>query len=379
MQTVKIKVKGRVQAVFYRDGVKKIADQNNIIGKVENLEDGTVEIIATGKSEDLKILLDWCYSGSIFTKVESLSYEFLKEEEIVELDLEIKNNLEFKIEKHNKNYFLDKLIALKSFLARYYIRYINIFLNRNKRLSSIFSKAKNLESTQSVESEEYIKLENIPNHLVIIPDGNRRWAKENKMQAWNGHKVGADNLKKLIEFSFKNNIKYITAWGFSTENWGREGKEVEILMDLFLDFLKENRKFFLENKISFHHFGRKDRLSKNLLEEISGLELETKSFTEYNFAIALDYGGRDEIVRAVNESKKVSNTEDFEKYMDTKKFPEVDLVIRTGGEKRVSGMMPWQSIYAEYYFSNLYFPDFKTKDLYDALLDYSNRKRRFGK
>jgi undecaprenyl diphosphate synthase len=372
MQTLKIRVKGRVQAVFYRDGVKKIADQNKIVGKVENLKDGTVEIIASGSSENLKTLLDWCYEGSVFSKVESLSYEFLKEDSVSDLNLKhnpvgdfakSKSLSEFKIEKHNKNYFLDKLIALKSFLARYYKKYQSALSFKNKKL----------------EISEEIKLENTPNHLVIIPDGNRRWAKENKMQIWNGHKVGADNLKELIEFSFKNKVKYITAWGFSTENWKRDNTEVEMLMNLFLDFIKENKDFFLENKISFHHFGRKDRLSKELLKEINNLELITKDFTEYNFAVALDYGGRDEISRAINESKKMGDESNFEKYMDTIKFPEVDLVIRTGGEKRVSGMMPWQSIYAEYYFSNLYFPDFKIKDLYEAFLDYSNRKRRFGK
>ena len=218
----------------------------------------------------------------------------------------------------------------------------------------------------------------IPKHLGIIPDGNRRWAKENSFLPWKGHVAGAENLIELTKIAFEEGVEYITFWGFSTENWSRDKKEVEMIMDLFLKFLKENKKFFLENKISFRHFGRKDRLSENLLKEIDALEKETVNFTFHNFAVALDYGGRDEIERAILKVKTDVNLS-FEKCLDTVGFPDVDLIIRTAGEKRVSGFLPWQSVYAEFYFSDLFFPDFKKDDLMLALKEFSGRKRRFGK
>lgn len=360
---IKIKITGRVQAVFYRDGVKKIANQNNLVGTVESLKDGSIEIVASGDEKEVRNLLDWCYTGSPLSSVESLSFEYLK---IGDKKLESKLKEDFLIKKNNKNYFVDKYLAIINFINRYIKKVKNITLKYFH-----FSKLEN-------KIKETV-LEHAPKHLVIIPDGNRRWAKAKGLLTWNGHKIGADNLKDLIIFSFQNKVKYITAWGFSTENWNRDTNEVEMLMKLFLDFIKQNYHFFLENKISFSHFGRKDRLSCELLNEIHKLESETKSFDEYHFAIALDYGGRDEIQRAINESKRVGDESNFEKYIDTAKFPDPDLIIRTGGERRSSGMMPWQSAYAEYYFSNLNFPDFKTNNLRDAFLDYSSRNRRFGK
>jgi len=220
-------------------------------------------------------------------------------------------------------------------------------------------------------------MENIPKHVVIIPDGNRRWAKDKFLKPWNGHSVGAENILSLSDFAYKAGVKYLTSWGFSTENWEREKTEVDMIMDLFINFIKENKKLFIENKISFTHFGRRDRLPVELINQIDILKKETENFNEYHFALALDYGGRDEIERAIIKKEETGIA--FSKCLDTVEFPDVDLIIRTGGEKRTSGILPWQSVYAEYYFSDLYFPDFKSEQFKIALEDYSNRKRRFGK
>lgn len=216
-----------------------------------------------------------------------------------------------------------------------------------------------------------------PRHIVIIPDGNRRWAKERGVMPWTGHSAGAENLLELIKVAYEEGVTYITVWGFSTENWSRDKAEVEMIMDLFLNFLKENKKYFLENQISFSHFGRRDRLPRELASEIEKAEKETETFPLYHFAIALDYGGRDEIERAIIKKEKTGLT--FPECLDTVKFPDVDLIIRTGGEQRTSGILPWQSVYAEYYFSPIYFPEFKGEQLKIAIQDYSNRERRFGK
>ncbi len=227
-------------------------------------------------------------------------------------------------------------------------------------------------------------MENIPKHIVIIPDGNRRWAKERGVMPWSGHSAGAENLLGLLKSGYESGIFHITFWGFSTENWGRDKEEVEMIMDLFLNFLKANKKYFIENKISFSHFGRRDRLLMDLMSEIESVEKETENFPDYHFAIALDYGGRDEIERAIKKKESLQKENGgveipFADCLDTTGFPDVDLIIRTGGENRTSGILPWQSVYAEYYFSPLYFPDFKTSDLNLALKEYSNRKRRFGR
>ncbi len=226
--------------------------------------------------------------------------------------------------------------------------------------------------------------ENIPKHIVIIPDGNRRWAKERGVMPWVGHSAGAESLLELLKTGYETGVSHITFWGFSTENWGRDEGEVEMIMDLFLNFLKDNKRYFLENKISFSHFGRRDRLPAELMMEIEKAEKETKDFSLYHFAIALDYGGRDEIERAIRKKEKIQDENvgvkvPFADCLDTVKFPDVDLIIRTGGEQRTSGILPWQSVYAEYYFSSLYFPEFKSKDLLIAIEEYSNRKRRFGR
>lgn len=225
---------------------------------------------------------------------------------------------------------------------------------------------------------------NIPKHIAIIPDGNRRWAKEKGLPAVEGHRRGADSLNKLITKARDLGIRIFTFWGFSTENWNRESEEINNLMKLYEQSLNKHLKDALENKTRIIHIGRKDRIPKSLKEKLDNAEEKTKSFTDHYFVIGIDYGGRDEMIRAINKMKnqeKDFTQEDINQFLDTKDlpFPEPDLVIRTSGEYRTSGFMIWQGAYTEYEYVNKYFPDFSDKDLEKCVQDYGNRQRRFGK
>lgn len=228
---------------------------------------------------------------------------------------------------------------------------------------------------------------NVPKHVAIIPDGNRRWAKERGLPIIEGHRKGAQRLGELAKTIKELDIKVVSFWAFSTENWDRTEMEVRLLMGLFeLTFKKYTQKF-IENKIHFIHIGRKDRIPRSLLKKIQETEQKTKEFNTHYFALALDYGGKDEIIRAIQKIK-TSNidtqklTKDlFEDFLDTKElpYPNPDLIIRTGGEMRTSGFLIWQSEYAEFIFVKKYFPDFTAQDLKDCIKEYSKRQRRFGK
>lgn len=223
----------------------------------------------------------------------------------------------------------------------------------------------------------------LPTHVALIPDGNRRWAKDRNMKPWEGHaKAGTfDNLNSLLVEARKIGIKYISFWGFSTENWKRDKKEVNIIMRIILKGLNEFDEK-MEKGLKFVHVGRKDRLLKKLVDRINDLERKTKDNKEICMILCLDYGGRDEIMRAVNkllkEGKKEIDIDEFRKYLDTNNLPDPDLIIRTGGEMRMSGFMPFQSDYAELYFTDIYFPDFDAAELRRAVQWYSKRDRRFG-
>jgi undecaprenyl diphosphate synthase len=180
----------------------------------------------------------------------------------------------------------------------------------------------------------------------------------------------------------KFGVKYVSFWGFSTENWKREKEENDKLFGVLL----KNAEGFLEhahkNKIRFRHIGRKDRLSKELINSLEKLEKETEKYSDYNVQLCIDYGGRDELLRAVNKllnmkAKKVSE-EQFSKILDTHDIPDPDVIVRTSGEKRLSGYMPWQGVYAELIFINKHFPDFNAEDVKEVIQEFSRRKRRFG-
>lgn len=225
----------------------------------------------------------------------------------------------------------------------------------------------------------------IPKHLVIIPDGNRRWAKAHHLSTFEGHRAGYERLKELAKTARKLGIKTVTVWAFSTENWQREKNEVKYLFDLFSQVVKVLEKDVLENKIRFRHLGRKDRLPKDIIKSLKNLEEKTAKFTKYQFNLALDYGGRDEILRAITKllaktsPDKILTEELFASCLDTTGLSDPDLIIRTSGEQRISGLMPWQSVYSEFYFSPLYFPDFDSQALKTALKEFSSRQRRYGK
>ncbi len=222
---------------------------------------------------------------------------------------------------------------------------------------------------------------NAPQHIAIIPDGNRRWAKERNLPSLLGHKKGSENFDLLLQKAQEMGIKCVSAWGFSTENWKRDSEEVSYLFDLSRELIKNYHDRCIRDQQRFVHLGRKDRLPEDILKNISQLEEETKNFTNLTVAVGIDYGGHDELLRAINKitSQNLELTpENIEQNLDTAPLPKIDLIIRTGGEKRLSGFMSWQSEYAEFYFSDKYFPDFTTNDLEVAVKDFMSRDRRFG-
>lgn len=229
----------------------------------------------------------------------------------------------------------------------------------------------------------------IPTHVGIIMDGNRRWAKEKGMIPSLGHKAGADNLKKVAEACEKFGIKHLTVFAFSTENWKRSKDEVKYLMDLFLSYAKSFRKRLNEKNYRVRMAGDKSALSEELQQEITYIEEATKNNDGLTINLAINYGGRAEIINAMkNIAEKVKsgeisieeiNEDLINRNMQTYDSPDPDLIIRTGGEKRLSGFLIWQSAYSEFYFTKVYWPDFDGEELNKAIIEYSNRKRNFGK
>lgn len=227
----------------------------------------------------------------------------------------------------------------------------------------------------------------LPKHVVIIPDGNRRWAKEKGRPAVEGHRYAAQTtLPNLVNEFIKLGIKYFTFWALSTENLtGRSKEELSHLFDLTRFFLKRKYKEFENKKIKLKVIGDLTKLPEDLQKEILKITEDTRENKKMTIILGLNYGGKDEIIRAI---KKVQSSnfqiqnltkENFHNYLDTAEIPDPDLIIRTGGEKRLSGFMLWQSEYSELYFSDLYFPDFSAKELEKAVKNYSQRQRRFGK
>lgn len=224
-------------------------------------------------------------------------------------------------------------------------------------------------------------------HIAIIPDGNRRWAKENNLPALFGHERGYERTRELLTYAREAGIEYITMWAFSTENWKRKQEEVDGIMGLLTKGLLKIHEDAKKEKTRVVHIGRRDRIHKKLLELIENIEEETKMYEGFCLCIAIDYGGEDEIERAEirrRESKKIYNNESNERsilnFLDTTiaKVPAPDLIIRTGGETRTSGFMPLQSAYAEWIFETVLFPDFSVDVFQKAIDEYRSRCRRFG-
>lgn len=216
----------------------------------------------------------------------------------------------------------------------------------------------------------------IPHHIAIIMDGNRRWAKKRGLPASLGHKKGYENFKKIAEACYKMGVKILTVYAFSTENWKRSKTEVSFLMNLFENVLKNELNFFRDKKVKFNAIGQIKRLPDKLQKLVSEAMNETKNNKGGVLNLAMSYGGRAEILDAVKKSIKEKKS--FEDCLYTAGQPDPDLLIRTGGEMRLSGFLPWQSVYSELYFSEKMWPDFSEKDLMLAIKEFQNRKRRFG-
>jgi len=219
-------------------------------------------------------------------------------------------------------------------------------------------------------------------HIAIIPDGNRRWAKNQGLSPQEGHrKAFIEVAPSLLKTLWDNEIYAATLWLFSTENWKRSDSEVDNLMDVFSQFLSNLLPLSGKYSVQLRHLGRKDRLPENLLSMVEEVEHSTKGMTGHIFNFALDYGGEDEIIRAVRRLvEKGVKPEEIEPHQLMDQFcPPPDLIIRTSGECRLSGFMPLQSCYSELYFTNTFFPDLIPADIEEAIHWFQNRERRFGK
>src|SRR3989344_6633000 len=370
MNETKIDVYGRVQGIGFRKKIKEIAENLQLKGSIKNNADGSVTIIAHGDKKKLEEFHSILKNNPGFSKINNI---FMNENESIE------NNHSFKIKKNG------------TFL--------------NDKTKSIINLGKYILKPKT----------NIPLHVAIIPDGNRRWAKHLGKEATFGHYQSAnyENLKSLFNEAKKLGVKYFSIWGFSTENWKRDDNEIKNIFQLVENFIDRYQKDLHKDKIRFRHIGRKERLPVSLMIKLEKLEKETKNYTEFNVQLYLDYGGRDELIWAVNKllkserfrnknnspireggrgmaedmsksrtkrtkKNKEITEEEFKKYLDTNSIPDPDLIIRTSGEYRLSGFLPFQSVYSELYFTDKHFPDFNIIELRKALQEYSKRKRRFG-
>jgi undecaprenyl diphosphate synthase len=221
----------------------------------------------------------------------------------------------------------------------------------------------------------------LPQHVAIIMDGNRRWAKRKGVSTFRGHSEGIERSKELVEECLQLAIPYLTVWAFSTENWKRSKREVHYLMCLFERYFSEYAAEFQEKGIRFVHLGRKDRLPKSLARLLLKTETDTQSNRKLTLSLAIDYGGRDEILRAMQKisQKGGCSEKSFGVLLDTACLPDPDLIIRTSGEMRLSGFLLWQCAYSELYFTKKCFPEFTKMEFKKALKDFSVRRRNFGK
>lgn len=238
------------------------------------------------------------------------------------------------------------------------------------------------------KNKQEIDMLRLPKHIGIIMDGNGRWAKKRGLPRSAGHSAGADALKKIVTEANNLGIKYITVYAFSTENWKRPKDEVDYLMNLLLDYLKNAEKTLSGKNVVIRAIGSRKELSKEIQEQIVRTEDFTKNNTGIVMNIALNYGGREEIVNAAKAvcgrlQKGEINIDDiddklFSDFLYTAGQPDIDLLIRTSGEQRLSNFMLWQVSYGEMWFTDKLWPDFKPADLHKAIIDFQNRGRRFG-
>ena len=223
---------------------------------------------------------------------------------------------------------------------------------------------------------------NLPKHVGIIMDGNGRWATARKKNRSYGHQVGSKNVDKIVSHAFKRGVQALTLYAFSSENWARPKEEVDKLMKLIEEYLKKFIKKVIKNGVRLKIVGSRELLSSNLVQLINECEEKSNLNTDRQLNIALNYGARGELVRAVNklvlENKEITEQSILES-LDTADSGEVDLIIRTGGEKRLSNFLLYQGAYSELYFTDVLWPDFDEQEFDKAMEEFSNRNRRFGK
>jgi undecaprenyl diphosphate synthase len=237
--------------------------------------------------------------------------------------------------------------------------------------------------------KEAIDLNRLPTHIAVIMDGNGRWAKENGMERFMGHQEGVVSVRKIVEACGQLGIEYLTVYTFSTENWRRPKEEVDSLMALMVTAVRRETKDLMANNVRLHTIGDIDRLPMLTRHELDASIDEMKNNTGLNLVLALSYSSKWELTEAVRKiARKVKDgtlpvaqidEQMIAEYLTTKNIPDPDLLIRTGGEFRISNYLLWQLAYAELYFTDTYWPDFREENLYAAIVDYQKRERRFGK
>jgi len=234
-----------------------------------------------------------------------------------------------------------------------------------------------------------INTDQLPNHIAIIMDGNGRWAKSKGLLRNIGHQNGAKTVKEVVETCAKINVKYLTLYAFSTENWNRPKLEVELLMKLLISSLKKEVKTLQKNNIKLSTIGNLNSLPTKVAKELKDVIEKTKDNNRLTLTLALSYGSQEELIKTIKEiSLKVKNNlispENIDKsvinnHLYDHYLPDVDLLIRTSGEQRISNFLLWEIAYAELFFSDILWPDFNKENLFEAILNYQNRERRFGK
>ncbi|MAO07385.1 MAG: di-trans,poly-cis-decaprenylcistransferase [Alteromonas sp.] len=240
-----------------------------------------------------------------------------------------------------------------------------------------------------MELKDQIELSKLPKHIAIIMDGNGRWAKKQGYFRSFGHENGTKAVRDIVEACAELPVPYLTLFAFSTENWNRPKIEVNTLMKLLVSSLKKEIKTLQENNIKLNAIGDLEALPKKAYDELEDVLEKTKNNSRMTLTLALSYGSREEITKTIKEiSLKVKNNlispQDIDEsvinnHLYTRDLPDVDLLIRTSGEQRISNFLLWQIAYAELYFTEILWPDYRKKDLFEAILNYQNRERRFGK
>lgn len=236
--------------------------------------------------------------------------------------------------------------------------------------------------SKNIKLNKQLDLTRLPQHIAIIMDGNGRWATSRGLPRNMGHKAGCENLKIIVQHIFDLGIKCATFFVFSTENWRRPKEEIDGIFNVVRDYLDEDGDTFLENGAKIVLSGDYKKLPADLVEAMDRIVQKTKDCNNFVLNLAVNYGAKDEMLRGINmairEGKELSSPDEFDKFLYSADLPPLDFVIRTSGEMRLSNFMLWQLAYSELYFTPVYWPSFKPKDLQKALVEYQKRKRRFG-